>query len=226
MFLLDDVKALYSVERIPPKRAHDMILNKHYARRLPSISYAYGLFDKSDELVGVLTIGKPASPSLCIGLLGREFSHQVFELNRLVVLPNTMTNALSFFVSRALKDLSRVAPDIVLVSYADSGAGHHGYIYQATNWWFTGATKERTDKYTPENKHSRHYSDDFLHLRKVRTSKYRYVFVPSPKLRGKVKALLKYPILPYPKGNNTPYVLGERLLSEIIDKRNNRRYKE
>ena len=29
-----------------------------------------------------------------------------------------------------------------MVSYADSGMNHCGYIYQATNWIYTGATKE------------------------------------------------------------------------------------
>lgn len=69
---LDTGEAL-SVKEINNKLTYPFILNKHYAKRLPSISYAYGLYmDK--ELIGVLTIGKPASPfSLCRGMRKRVF---------------------------------------------------------------------------------------------------------------------------------------------------------
>jgi hypothetical protein len=33
----------------------------------------------------------------------------------------------------------------IVVSYADTAMGHIGYIYQASNFLFTGTTKERTD---------------------------------------------------------------------------------
>lgn len=62
---------------------------------------------------------------------------------------------------------------------------HCGYIYQATNWIYTGAIKERTDKYVPLGKHSRHYNDDNKYLRIFRTSKYRYVYF-SGKSRKKL----------------------------------------
>ena len=49
------------VREITYEETKPFIMGKHYAKRMPSISYAYGLFDEED-LVGVLTIGKPASP--------------------------------------------------------------------------------------------------------------------------------------------------------------------
>ena len=173
---------------------------------MPSVSYAYGLFD-GEEMVGALTIGKPASNSLCVGLAGADYSPHVYELNRLVASGGLPENSMSFFVGAVLRDLKDT--DLILVSYADSGMGHHGYVYQATNWWYTGVTKARTDKYVPGNKHSRHYTNEYDHLRKVRTSKHRYVFVPNKRLRRRVKADMKYPILPYPKGDNDRYSLGE-----------------
>ena len=33
----------------------------------------------------------------------------------------------------------------VIVSYADTSLGHHGYIYQATNWIYTGLSAKRKD---------------------------------------------------------------------------------
>lgn len=204
----------FVVKRIEPKETLDFILNKHYAQRKPSISYSFGLFHNSD-LVGVCTIGKPASPSLCRGICGDEYSSKVFELNRLVVEDNLPKNTLSFFVSRVLRELK--SEDLVIVSYADSGMNHHGYIYQACNFLYTGATLERTDKYTPDNKHSRHYDDKYSHLRKVRTSKHRYVFFTNKKNK-KMRQALNYPILPYPKGENENYVLGSRIRTKVLNK--------
>ena len=201
----------YEVKHIDYKDTKDFILNKHYAQRMPSISWAFGLF-KEVELVGVLTIGKPASHSLCKGILGDEMAHKVYELNRLITNDGLEKNALSFFVGQALKKLKH--EDLVIVSYADTGMGHHGYIYQATNFIYTGKTKERTDKYTPDNKHSRHYNDEFKHLRKVRTAKHRYVYFTKTKsLAGK----MNYPILPYPKEENKNYTLGERMKTVVIN---------
>ena len=202
------------VKKIKSKETHDFILNKHYAGRLPSISYAFGYFE-DDEMKGVLTVGKPASNSLCRGLAGAKWSPNVYELNRLIVNGETYDNALSFFVGKVLKLLSDT--DIVLVSYADEGMGHHGYIYQATNWLYTGKTLGRTDKYVPGGKHSRHYVDNQPHLRRVRTSKHRYVYVPNKRLRKSFLADLKYPIVDYPKGDNSRYVLGETQKTKVIN---------
>ena len=203
------------VKKIDKKDTYDFILNKHYAQRRPSISYAYGLF-VNNKLEGVLTIGKPASNSLCEGVCGVDYKKYVYELNRLCVNEGLPKNTLSQFVSKVLKDLS--GTKIILVSYADEGANHHGYIYQATNWIYTGKTKSRTDKYTPNGKHSRHYTDEYNYLRKFRSAKYRYIYIPNKKFRKEVLKELKYDIIgKYPKGDNKRYVLGEKIKTKIIN---------
>lgn len=73
------------VERIDTKETKPFILNIHYARRMPSVSYAFGLFE-NDRLIGVVTYGQPASPFLCIGVAGKENRSRVIELNRLCFL--------------------------------------------------------------------------------------------------------------------------------------------
>lgn len=194
------------------KEAQDMILNKHYAQRKPSISYLFGLYDE-DKLLGVCSFGKPASHSLCIGVCGRENAGRVYELNRLYVEPTNVKNITSWFVSRCLKQLKK--DKLIIVSYSDTGMNHNGYIYQATNFLYTGTTKGRTDKYTEGNTHSRHYTNDNNHLRKVRTPKHRYVYL----LDKKDIDNLKYPVLQYPKGNNKNYVIGERMKTKILNKK-------
>jgi len=52
------------------------LLEKHYAKRMPQIMFAFGLYN-DDILVGVVTYGIPASPSLCMGICGKEYSDKV-----------------------------------------------------------------------------------------------------------------------------------------------------
>lgn len=208
----------FTVKKIKNSETKDFILHKHYAQRMPKITWAFGLFDK-DNLVGVCTIGKPSSPFLCSEICGEENGNRVWELSRLIVNDGLPKNVLSWFVSKVLKSLKE--EDLIIVAFSDDGVGHKGYIYQATNWLYTGKTKERTDRYMPDNKHPRHYTDEFLHIRKFRTSKHRYVYFTG-RSRKIFKNKLKYNILPYPKGDNTNYVLGikhkDRLINIITGK--------
>lgn len=190
------------------KEAWDFLGPKHYAGRKPPISKAFG-WEIGGRLVAVCTFGKPASNPLCVGICGKEHSSSVYELNRLCRVDD-LREPLSQFVSACLRRLR--AENWIIVSYSDTGMHHNGYIYQACNFLYTGQTKERTDKYTEGGKHPRHYRDEKQgKWRIVRTAKNRYVFFATYS-RAKKKAWmnsLNYPILPYPKGVNKNYVLGE-----------------
>lgn len=187
------------VKRITYQETKPFLLEIHYARRMPCIQYAFGLFEEN-KLIGVCTFGQPASPSLCKGIAGEENRKKVLELNRLALLPDTPKNSASFLVGRALKMLPK---DLFIVSYADAeGWGHVGYVYQATNWLYTGMTKRRTDKYSSSG-HSRHYSENETR-RQIRTAKHRYVYLTGDK-KSQLKTL-KYPIInEYPKGTSRRY---------------------
>ena len=193
------IKSKYKVKSIAKHLCKEWLLHKHYAKRIPSISYSFGLFD--EDLKGIMTIGKPASNSLCVGVCGEHNSKYVYELNRLCVNDNLEKNVLSYFVSRCLKKLNK----LILVSYADTSMNHNGYIYQATNWLYTGKTKERTDIGSEDNTHSRHYNKniDYSKNRKFRSSKHRYVYFTGNKRKWLKE--LNYKIQPYPKGQNKRY---------------------
>ena len=198
------IKDKYQVESIGSRETYDWLLNKHYAKRIPSISYAFGLFCNK-ILIGVCTFGSPASHSLCIGICGEGYSDKVIELNRLCLNDHDIKNLTSYFLSNCLKLIPK---SLVIVSYADTLQNHHGYIYQATNWLYTGMTKERTDISTEDGKHSRHYNKnaDYSINRKIRSSKHRYVyFTGTKKLKKQMLSNLKYEIMPYPKGKNKRY---------------------
>lgn len=215
----------YTIKKITYEETKDMILNMHYAKRMPSISFAFGLY-KQDKQLGIVTYGKPASPFLMRGVLGEEFSSKVYELNRLVLIEGLPRNTASYFVSKTLKLLS--SNDLCIVSYSDTGMHHNGYIYQALNFKFTGTTKARTDKYTPKGKHSRHYDSTLdSHLRVYRTPKNRYVYFACNKRTKKIyEQALKYPILPFPKGENRNYTLGTEQPRIVFNSKTKEYYSE
>ena len=92
------------------------LLKVHYARRMPCIKYAFGLFI-DNELKGCVTYGTPASPTLCRGVAGPENKGKVLELNRLVICDDTKNNA-SFLVGRSLRMLPK---GLFVVGSSDAG---------------------------------------------------------------------------------------------------------
>lgn len=202
------------VRQITYEETKPFLLNIHYARRMPSISYAYGLFIGTGNLIGVVTYGVPASNSLCVGLAGEGNKADVLELNRLCLLPeyNERNNLASFLVAKSLKLLPN---HTFVVSYADTAWSHVGYIYQATNFLYTGISPSRTDKYAG-GKHSRHY--DETDMRQTRSAKHRYVYLVGDR-RTKKQMLkdLRYPIItPYPKGDERQYDISNPQAVEPI----------
>lgn len=202
------VKKNYQIRLIQKNETHFYLLNIHYAKRIPPISFAFGLFDR-DELIGVCTYGMPASPSLCKGIAGDEWKNNVLELNRLALRHNEKNQA-SILVSKSLQMLPKPT---IIVSYADTNQNHLGIVYQATNWIYTGATKAR-DEITIEgleNLHSKAISNmgTWDELQKIygkrlthrkRTVKHRYIYiVANKKQRKSIKNILRYAIQPYPK---------------------------
>ena len=131
------------VLEIPHDVAAAFLLPRHYSGRIPSIVKAFGWY-VNGELKACCTFGKPASPHLCVGVCGEKYADKVYELNRLC-REDDFTEPLSSFVSACLRRLR--VEHWIIVSYSDMAMNHHGYIYQACNFIYTGATKERTDIY-------------------------------------------------------------------------------
>ena len=204
------------IKNINYKESIDFLLPRHYSGRKPNIMYSFGWFAENKKIVAVCTFGKPASPYLCKGICGEKFSKNVIELNRLCRI-EALSEPISKFVSNCLRNLKK--HDKIVVSYSDTDMNHNGYIYQACNFIYTGATKKRTDKYTEGNKHPRHYNNNNQQgKRKVRSPKHRYIYFcsSSKKLKKEWESNLKYKKCEYPKGKNSNYLLGEYLKPKII----------
>lgn len=201
----------YEIERIPTRRAMEMVIANHYLHRAAPAMFAYGLFDGL-EMVGCIIYGKPASRSLCMGVCGPEESSRVIELTRLWIEDGTPKNTESYLIGNTLRMLP---PEYdVIVSYAEIGAGHVGTVYQATNWIYTGMSDRHVEwRLEGETgKHGRHLFDEHGgvenakafygdRLQRVeRGRKHRYVMLRGSKRRRKeLLAKLRYEIKPYPK---------------------------
>ena len=213
------IKDKYKIESIPKHQTYDWLLNKHYAKRIPSIQIAFGLF-RDNVLQGICTYGTPCklmNDGYCI--FDGNLEIKTYELNRLVINEGLEKNVLSFFVAETLKI---IAKPCCIVSYSDIGQGHHGYIYQATNWIYTGIT-EQTGGYTY------FFNGDWQHPRttvsKYGTREHKVIIEMNPDIKFKKVSRkhryfqflgnknnkkdmlnkLKYKTYPYPKGKNKRY---------------------
>jgi hypothetical protein len=214
------IKDKYCVKSIDSYLCKEWLLKKHYLKRWTSFTYSFGLFEDK-TLVGVLTFGNAIPLTMKKSLFGEEFMDFVYELNRLCTNDNLDKNANSYFIAEAFKLLPK---PMIIVSYADKSVGHNGYIYQATNFIFTGESHTQLDWKLKgkEHLHSRTLMDEFAfeknriaklkqkygdELYQVkREAKNRYVYVlASKKLKSKIMANKLFEEKTYPKGNNTRY---------------------
>jgi hypothetical protein len=224
------VKKSFSVNRIKHQSEYaEWLLKKHYARRIPSISYAYGLYD-NNCLKGVCTFGTPSSSTLRGGVAGEEYSFSVIELNRLCVDAEEI-NITSWFVSKCLRSFDHK----IIISYADTKQGHIGKIYQATNFIYTGLSAKRTDWKVKgfEHLHGQTISDESRgqpnraeYMRnkygedfylKERSRKHRYIYICGNKtFKKKVIKALNYEVCEYPKGETKRYDASFKPISQML----------
>ena len=211
------------VLQIKNEETEPWLLRKHYAKRMPHISFAFGLYRQND-LVGVITYGNPASDALCRGVCGEEYKHMVIELNRLCLQDNKKNEA-SILVSHSLKLLPK--PKIV-ISYADTSKNHIGYIYQATNFMYTGLSAKRTEwRIIGSNKHSRTITAQAT-LSEMQNNNEKYEFVTRPrkhryiyiladkKTKKEIKKNMLYETEPYPKGESKKYDSGGEVSKQLL----------
>lgn len=241
-----DIKSLYEARKIESSETKEWLTYKHYAKRVPLITHAFGLFDKNNKtMVGVVTYAPPArSLNMGYGCFGEENPVMTYELNRLCIEDGLPKNTLSFFVKESLnllKELhkvktktdrgeSKIQEPVCVVSYADSNNNHHGYIYQATNWIYTGETqavKVFVDTKTGKNVHARTLvskygssSDEALpkniSWEYEKGGKFRYFqFLGTKSQVNKMKEVLKYEIKPYPKGKNERYDSSHNINTQL-----------
>jgi hypothetical protein len=196
------------------------LLKKHYAKRIPSIAHSFGLYC-NNILIGVITYGIPANNNLntVAGAPG-------LELNRLCIEDGSPKNSASILIGRSLQELPTPC---CVVSYADCGQGHIGYIYQATNWLYTGTGSGDLEFVKDGIKHhrkalfniygtgSRSVLEGHGYTAVEVQAKHRYVFfVGNRRQKKEMAKALTWPVLPYPKGDSRRYDAGEKVETQGI----------
>jgi hypothetical protein len=112
--------------------------NWHYSKSVPKSKLVkMGVWENA-QFIGVVIFSYGATPQ--IGSPYGLNQTEVCELTR-VALTNHVA-PVSRILGVALKMLRRHCPKLrLVVSFADADEGHHGGIYQATNWVYAGHTK-------------------------------------------------------------------------------------
>ncbi len=131
----------YQIKQIPFALAKEYIHKYHYSRGSHNgASPCFGLYD-NDNLIGCMMFATPCSEAVRASVFGKEYKNHVTELHRLHILDCTPKNTESWFISRCLKLLKQIKPQIwAVLSFSDMTEGHEGIIYKATNAYRLGAT--------------------------------------------------------------------------------------
>ena len=181
----------------------------HYSRVLPVPPLVKVGAWEAGKFIGVVIFSRGANNNLLkpFGLTATEGC----ELTRVALTKHDAP--VSRVVKLAMQFLKRNSPELrLIVSFADPSEGHHGGIYQAGNWVYTGRQPPTTEYIAPDGKqwHGRMVSKDGRikvqgKYRKCwridqctpveKPGKHRYLMPLDADMRARIMPLAK----PYPK---------------------------
>lgn len=138
---MSKAKAALKIDWATHEAAKYACENWHYSRKLPSTMqklFKVGIWE-NQQFTGVIIFGHGANPQ--IGTPYGLTIYEVCELTRIAMKPGHVT-PVSRCIAIALKFLRKSFAGMrLVVSYADSGQGHHGGVYQANGWIYVGSSK-------------------------------------------------------------------------------------
>jgi hypothetical protein len=164
---------------------------------------------EDEKFVGVVLFSRGASPAL--GSAYDLSQLECCELTRVALRDHA--TPVSRIISIAIRFLKRSNEGLrLIVSFADPSQGHHGGVYQAGGWVYSGDSDEKTDFIAPNGKRllSRQVSSSgFVRMFGKMTKtlkrsdctpvnlpgKHRYLMPLDDAIRAKIAPLAK----PYPK---------------------------
>lgn len=124
----------------------------HYSKRMPKSKLVKIGAWENGRFIGAVIFGVGATPEI-----GKEFdltSSQMCELVRVALTKHEVQT--SQIVARAIAMLRQQSPELrLIVSFADTAQGHHGGIYQATNWVYAGSQEYHAYQVNGETYHPR-----------------------------------------------------------------------
>ena len=183
--------------------------NWHYSKSIPMPPVVKVGVWECGKFIGAVLFSRGASPHL-----GTAYSLdqvECCELTRVALARHR--SSVSRIIAIAIKFLKNNSPGVrLIVSFADQNEGHHGGIYQAGNWIYSGVTGTKFDYIGPDGKKYRDrqvtssgVAKQFGKITKVfKTSeckplllkgKHRYLMPLDDEMRKQIEPLRK----PYPK---------------------------
>lgn len=169
--------------------------NWHYSKCLPTGKIVKVGVWENNRFIGVVLFSRGASPFLLekYGISQNEGC----ELTR-IALTNHKT-PVSRVVKIALKFLLKSSPGLrLVVSFADSEEGHHGGVYQAGNWVYTGRSNSTIEYFVRGKwRHVRgaYYEKTESTPTRTRQGKHRYLMPLDEEMHRRIIKLAE----PYPK---------------------------
>lgn len=175
-------------------------LNYHYSKCVPAGKIVKIGVWENKKFIGVVLFSRGANSSL--GSPYGLTQTQCCELTRIALTKHH--NPVSRILKIAFIFLRKHNKGMrLIVSFADTEQNHHGGVYQATNWIYSGMTKS-ADEYMVRGKrmHGRsmralyqtHIGKDFIKIVKG-SSKHRYLMPLDDEIKKSISHLAK----PYPK---------------------------
>lgn len=115
--------------------AKHAVMNWHYSKSMPSGNLIkFGVWENGN-FIGAILYGPGANHRL-----GNPYGlnkNQIHELVRIALTDHT--TPVSQLVAETLRQIKQTKPEFrLIVSFADPTRNHHGGIYQASNWIYTG----------------------------------------------------------------------------------------
>lgn len=130
------------VRRVPVKEIRRAIVTGHYSGVMPDATQdAFGAY-QNEKLIAAVAYGPGGNSKALSAIIAGIDNTTGRELIRLWVHPDAPKNTASYTVSRSLKLLPQEVE--LVVSFADSGQNHAGYVYQALNFYYLGMSSEGT----------------------------------------------------------------------------------
>ena len=200
----------YSIRLVGRQTAEAWFGRWHYLGDAPPVSDYWGLF--APDLAAVVSIGLPNNVHGVAGRLGLTEIPGNVEVNRVAVHPDCHDHT-SRLVWLAVKAAQRAGGWAWCYSYADTGRGHHGGIYQALGAVYVGLTDARAgwinddgDSIHPRTAVSLYGSQSiatmeaygFVKVPGMIPPRHTYVIPVGPRA-AEVRAALEPIALPYPK---------------------------
>jgi hypothetical protein len=121
---------------VPFAIARSLIVRHHYLHSLPGgTMLSFGVF-VGKKLLGAVTLG--AGPYLAYQIVEGAKPDDCITLTRLWLADELPSNSESRVLGMIMRSLRKETGLKFVVTYSDPANGHIGYIYQATNWLYTG----------------------------------------------------------------------------------------